>query len=213
MTTRHMSKQECLKMLVGPRLARLACAHENQPYIVPVYIAYSDTAEDEPCLYGFTIPGQKLDWMRANPHVCVEVDEIEACDRWRSVIAVGRFEELPEIPGSDHVRPRTLLYPPREANSPDERMHAYQLLQTRTSWWQPGWAAWEGRPQAVRAKPYEPIYYKIRIDQISGHEAVRDICETNSCPVPTASTRPWGWLVRTLKNMFGGNPKVPGSAS
>ncbi len=42
--------------------------------------------------------------MRANPRVCVEMDEIAAYDQWVSVIAVGRYEELPETPGSDGAR-------------------------------------------------------------------------------------------------------------
>ena len=44
--------------------------------------------------------------MRANPLVCVEVDEVAAYDQWLSVIAIGRYEELPETPGSDVVHGR-----------------------------------------------------------------------------------------------------------
>ena len=43
--------------------------------------------------------------MRANPLVCVEVDEVAAYDRWVSVIAFGRYEELPKPPGSDGATP------------------------------------------------------------------------------------------------------------
>jgi len=39
MVIREMSREECLRVLAGARLARLACAHENQPYVVPVYLA------------------------------------------------------------------------------------------------------------------------------------------------------------------------------
>src|ERR1022692_3412894 len=106
MVIREMSREECLRVLAKAKLARLACAHENQPYVVPVYLAYHEAYE---CLYGFTTPGQKVEWMRANPLVCVEVDEIVAYDQWVSVIAFGRYEELPETPetpetpGSDVV--------------------------------------------------------------------------------------------------------------
>ena len=103
MVIREMSREECLRVLAGARLARLACAHENQPYVVPVYLAYHEASG---CLYGFTTPGQKVEWMRANPLVCVEVDEIAAYDQWVSVIAIGRYEELPETPGSDGARLR-----------------------------------------------------------------------------------------------------------
>src|SRR5471030_2000254 len=101
MVIREMSRNECLRVLAGARLARLACAHENQPYIVPVYLAYDKASA---CLYGFTTPGQKIEWMRANPLVCVEVDQITAYDQWVSIIATGRYEELPETLGCDNAR-------------------------------------------------------------------------------------------------------------
>src|ERR1035438_4037842 len=101
MVIREMSRKECLQVLVGARVARLGCTHENQPYVGPVYLAYDEASG---CLYGFTSPGQKVEWMRANPQVCVEVDEIAAYDQWVSVIAFGRYEELPEIPQSNRVR-------------------------------------------------------------------------------------------------------------
>src|ERR1035438_8576432 len=101
MMIREMSREECLGVLAGARLARLACAHENQPYVVPVYLAYQEASG---CFFGFTTPGQKVEWMRANPLVCVEVDKIVADDQWVSVIAFGRYEELPEDPGSNGER-------------------------------------------------------------------------------------------------------------
>ena len=73
-----------------------SAARENQPYVVPVYLSYDVLPGGEPCLYGFTTPGQKVEWMRANPLVCVEVDDVVAHDQWMSVIAFGRYEELPE---------------------------------------------------------------------------------------------------------------------
>src|ERR1700693_1728990 len=98
MVIREMNREECLRVLARGRLARLACARENQPYVVPVYLAYHEASA---CLYGFTTPGQKVEWMRANPLVCVELDESAACDQWVSVIVFGRYEELPEISRSD----------------------------------------------------------------------------------------------------------------
>ena len=153
---REMSKDECLRVLAGTKFARLACAHENQPYIVPAFLAYYEPFGSEACFYGFTIPGQKLDWMRANPLVCVEVDEVEAYDRWVSVIAFGRFEELPETPGSDDERRRAQERPRRVAEtspvtSPeipepdDERSRAFHLLEAQLMWWEPGSSTWAAR--------------------------------------------------------------------
>ena len=106
MVIREMSKEECLRVLAGATLARLACAHDNQPYVVLVYLAYHQPFSGEACLHGFTTLGQKVEWMRANPLVCVEVDEVAAYDQWVSVIAIGRYEELPEAPVSDSAHGR-----------------------------------------------------------------------------------------------------------
>src|ERR1022692_3975080 len=67
----EMTEAECLTTLARTRLGRLACAHKNKPYVVPIYFVY-----EKFYLYGFTTPGQKVEWMRSNPLVCVELDEI-----------------------------------------------------------------------------------------------------------------------------------------
>ena len=41
-------------MLSRQEFGRLACAHQNRPYIVPIYFAYEPDH-----LYGFTTLGQK----------------------------------------------------------------------------------------------------------------------------------------------------------
>ena len=190
MLIREMSRQECFRVLARARLARLACAHENQPYVVPVYLAYDEASE---CLYGFTTPGQKVEWMRANPLVCVEVDEVVSYDQWVSVIAIGRYEELPETPGSDSARGRTPEHSEPQVGEAmpawsaddrhrhcddkrcdDERKRAWQVLQTLPEWWQPGGAAWAARAHRDPTEPFISVYYRIRIDRVTGHEATPD---------------------------------------
>jgi len=48
--------------------------------------------------------------MRRQPLVTIEVDQAEAADRWRSVVAEGTFEELTEPAARD--RALRLIYPP-----------------------------------------------------------------------------------------------------
>jgi nitroimidazol reductase NimA-like FMN-containing flavoprotein (pyridoxamine 5'-phosphate oxidase superfamily) len=57
--------------------------------IVPIYFSY-----DAECLCCFSTLGQKIEWMRENPLVCVEADEIAAHDEWVSVVAVGHYLEF-----------------------------------------------------------------------------------------------------------------------
>ncbi|WP_020476439.1 pyridoxamine 5'-phosphate oxidase family protein [Zavarzinella formosa] len=153
MLIREMSREECFRALAGSRLARLACSRENQPYVVPVYLALHEASE---CLYGFTTFGQKVEWMRANPLVCVETGEVAANNQWVSVIAFGRYEELPERPGNDK-----------------ERLMAWQVLKTDPMWWEPGDMAWTARASCDPTETLTPVYYRIRIGQMTGREAAQ----------------------------------------
>ncbi len=196
MLIREMSREECLRTLAGVKLTRLACAHGNQPYIVPVYLAYHEPSGGEACLYGFTTSGQKVEWMRANPLVCVELDEVASYDQWLSVIVSGRYEELPDAPGRS-----------------SERLLAHQLLQTQALWWEPASAAGASRAHRDPSEPFIPIFYKIRINQITGHEAIPE----RRGAIPYAGTAPpagrLDWLRRALSRVFGGKSKNAGSAS
>jgi hypothetical protein len=225
MVIREMSRDECLLMLAGTRLARLGCAHDNQPYVVPVSLVYHRAEGGEPCLYGVTTPGQKVEWMRANPLVCVEADEVASHDRWTSVVAFGRYEELPETPADADKRvraPERLLRGPERSaesgevhtetdDSEDERSRAFHLLKTHISWWEPGWAAWVARaPQRDPAEPYRVLYYKIHIERVTGHEATRN----SIAPEEQHPHRGyWSWLRRPFSRLFCGEATQAGSAT
>ena len=102
MLIQELSRQASLDLLARTRLGRLARTQEAQPYVVPVHFAYDDNA-----LYSFATVGQKIEWMRANPLVCVEVDEVVGQQQWVSVIVFGRYEELPvRVAGGARSRPQ-----------------------------------------------------------------------------------------------------------
>jgi uncharacterized protein len=81
-----LNRQECDDLLARIGFGRLACARDNQPYIVPIYFAHQPGR-----LYGFATVGQKIEWMRSNPRVCIQVDDVSGPDQWASVIAIGRY--------------------------------------------------------------------------------------------------------------------------
>jgi nitroimidazol reductase NimA-like FMN-containing flavoprotein (pyridoxamine 5'-phosphate oxidase superfamily) len=142
----EISESDCFKALARARLGRLGCAHHNQPYVVPIYFSYEGSY-----LYGFTTLGQKVEWMRSNPLVCVELDEMENSDQWTSILIFGRYEELPDTPEGKLAR-----------------LHAHGLLQEHGSWWEPGFASHTRRKPD---QPLTPIFYRIRIDRITGRRA------------------------------------------
>jgi uncharacterized protein len=171
MFIQEMSERECFNALIGARLGRLACAHDNQPYVTPIYFVYQ-----EPYLYGFTTPGQKVQWMRSNPLVCVELDEVKNRDQWTSILIFGRYEELPEPPGTSewdqeqrhlHAQPQPPDLPTWVSASPGQqaRLHAHELLKKHGEWWEPGCASSAHRNPVL---PLVPVFYRIRIDRIGG---------------------------------------------
>ncbi len=152
MLIREMTIEECRDLLARKGFGRLACSFDSQPYIVPIYFVFEGIH-----LYGFSTLGRKIEWMRANPLVCVETDDVIDHLRWKSVIAFGRYEELPEL---------------RRWKA--ERQRAHNLLQRRPMWWQPAYISTthHGQPHSL-----EPVFYRISIDEISGHEASPDAHE------------------------------------
>lgn len=153
MLIQELTKEECVEILTRLRFGRLGCAHDNQPYIVPIYFAYDDSH-----LYTFSTVGQKIEWMRANPLVSVQADDIVDHYHWTSVIVQGRYEELLDSP---------------EWNP--ERTRAYELLREQAMWWEPACVA---PPRLVAAEKEIPIYYGIHIDQVTGRRASPDPVET-----------------------------------
>lgn len=147
MIIRELSASQCQAVLRANRLARLACARDGQPYAVPIFYAFADG-----CAYAFTMPGRKLETMRANPNVALLVEQNSPDRCWKNVVAEGRFEELPGGVG---------FHP--------ERDHAWALLSAHANWWEPGALRPICPPLADRSSH---VFFRIRIERISGREAV-----------------------------------------
>ncbi len=146
----EMTMAECCEALERLKFGRIACARDNQPYALPLYFAF-----DGAYLYGFTTLGKKVEWMRANPKVCFEIDEVESHDQWMSVIVFGKYEELPDVP--EFTEPRNRLY---------------ALFQKRVMWWEPAYISQEHRdhPHSLA-----PIFFRIQIEEMTGHRATSDV--------------------------------------
>jgi nitroimidazol reductase NimA-like FMN-containing flavoprotein (pyridoxamine 5'-phosphate oxidase superfamily) len=138
MHVRKMTTRECWSTLSAARLGRLACALEDQPYIVPISFVV-----DAESVYSFSMPGQKIEWLRSNPRACLQVDDIRSCERWTSVVARGLYEELSTSPA---------------------REEAHALLQRSALWWEPGAVPME----AAAAQAGDPIFYRLQVEELTG---------------------------------------------
>jgi len=148
MRIHELNDSECREILSRASMARLGCSLNDQPYVVPVGIAYEENE-----IYVFSTQGQKIKWMRSNPKVCVQVDEIRAQSDWASVIANGEYQELPE--------------PQFE----QERAHARRLMQQRHHWWLNAMAE---RRIHLRDEEIRPLFFRIRISSVTGLRATAE---------------------------------------
>ena len=122
--------EELLRTALVGRIA--CCAHaadgdHGRPYVVPLAYGYDGEA-----IYAHSGIGRKIRMMRAQPLVSFEVDEAEAPDRWRSVIAEGVYEELTEP--RDRERALAIIYPdPLARPALDEQTIVYRIRLTGKS--------------------------------------------------------------------------------
>jgi uncharacterized protein len=138
---RELSRAEIDDFLRGQRIARLGCHADGVTYVVPLIYAYDDGA-----VVAVTTEGRKTAMLRADPHVCVEVDEYDTDGRgsWRSVIADGTYEEL----DGDAIEP------------------ALALLRER-------FASTAGRTPEPRSLGPHVIVLRITLDEVSGRTVER----------------------------------------
>ena len=168
----EMSDAECRHVLQSERVGRLACARNNQPYVIPMYFAF-----DGSYIYGFTTVGQKVDWMRSNELVCFETDHITNDTQWVSIVVFGRYEELPDTKDCQCARAQ-----------------AYRYLAKRAMWWEPAYISQEHRDQP---HSLTPVFYRIHIEKITGHRATLDKEEAARAAMSFGTSKR-GWLSKLL---------------
>jgi uncharacterized protein len=195
----ELTREASLDLVARMRLGRLACARGNQPYVVPFYFAY-----DNNCLYSFSMVGQKIEWMRANPLVCVETEEIVSPRQWTSVVIFGRYEELVESE-ADRARRNQPPHPVSRSISetpelPSTRDFAYRLLRQNAMWWEPGSVKPGDRNTDL---PPVPLYYRIQIVQITGHRGAPDSVAPPQTSLPLTDSGGNGWAQRILRQLRG----------
>jgi len=84
-----MAPAEMHALLQRESFGHLGCARGRWPYVVPMHYAY-----DGKELYFFTTQGMKTQFIDTNPQVCLQVEEITDSTHWRSVMVVGKAEQI-----------------------------------------------------------------------------------------------------------------------
>lgn len=156
MLLEQMTKEQCHAVLERASFGRLGISADDQPYVIPVYLAC-----EAGYVYILSTEGHKIESMRRNPKVCIEIDDIAGETQWISVIALGRYQELPEM------------------QFRAERARARQLLERRPRWWQPAFAE---RELKAGTELIDPIFFRVQIESISGLQAIDENAEKPATP-------------------------------
>jgi hypothetical protein len=141
-----ISKEECIELLERVSIGRLGCSLGDQPYVLPVAFSYEPDS-----IYISSTLGKKINWMRQNPRVCLQVDEIGNRRNWLSVIVTGTYLEL------------------REPHYTAQREHARELLAQYSHCWQTALAE---RREQTSDLSMETIFFRIDIESMSGLRAL-----------------------------------------
>lgn len=143
---RTLADPEIWDLVETGSFGHLGCHADGETYVVP--ISY---ARDGDRLVGMTSAGRKIEMMRRNPNVCVQVDEVRSLTQWRSAILWGTFEELSGNERNEAV---------------GRLIDKYGLEIDDTEWGFRG-----GRdvtPPRVDKRPEPMIAYAIRVHKLSG---------------------------------------------
>ncbi len=138
----EISHDECTHLLNRVSIGRLASSLDNQPYVVPVCFAYEPNY-----LYVFSTVGKKIESMRQNPKVCMQVDDIASPSNWMSVVVEGNYREL------------------QEAQYSAEKERAKERLSRSSEWWV---APLAQRREHTSDILIEPVFFRIDIQSMSG---------------------------------------------
>jgi uncharacterized protein len=138
-----MSPAEMHALLQRESFGHLGCARDGRPYVVPMHYAY-----DGKDLYFFTTEGMKTQYLQANPQVCLQIEEVKDDMHWRSVMVVGRANEL---------------------TSKDEMQHAMKLITERNPSLTPAISATQ---VDALGRAVDVALYRITPEVIDGRQTV-----------------------------------------
>ncbi len=91
---KDLKAKESLKLLSENYIGHLGFINQSVPYVVPITYYYD---AEHHSIISYSGEGHKIEGMRENRLVSMEVDDIKTVNQWRSVAVQGEFEELSGI--------------------------------------------------------------------------------------------------------------------
>jgi len=85
----ELTSSEIVQILERGYVGHLGCHNKDELYVVPITYAFENGY-----ILSHSQPGKKIQFMRKNPKVCLQVEEVRDYFHWNSVIVWGTYEEL-----------------------------------------------------------------------------------------------------------------------
>lgn len=86
----NLQKNECIALLNKNYIGHLAYISNNKPYSIPITYYF----DQKDSILAYSSEGHKIDAMRENRAVSLQVAEIKNVKDWCSVLVHGQFEEI-----------------------------------------------------------------------------------------------------------------------
>ncbi len=90
----NLEENHCIQLLSSNYIGHLGFISNNWPYVLPITYHYDQTKNS---IIGYSGEGHKLNALRKNNSVSLEVSEINSVNKWKSIMIQGTFEELKGI--------------------------------------------------------------------------------------------------------------------
>ena len=129
----EMRESEAREVLGTLDYAHLAVAKDNIPYVVPVHFAFDGANR-----FVYTTEGKKADIIRVNPEICLQAEDVQDNENWKSVMVVGTAQQLT----SEDDRQKfwydftARVQPGRSTNENVRRIFESQIYQARDRMYQ-----------------------------------------------------------------------------
>jgi nitroimidazol reductase NimA-like FMN-containing flavoprotein (pyridoxamine 5'-phosphate oxidase superfamily) len=144
-----MDPRECVELLRRNYVGRLAFIVGKSPYVIPITYYYYDQAGN--CIISYASEGHKIEAMRINESVSLEVDEIDSVSKWKSVLVHGTFEELSGIDAKGQLHEFAQGVKDLINKKEDKELQFIHEFSSKLSF-----------------EKSSPVVYRIRINEITG---------------------------------------------
>lgn len=86
-----LTSSECIRLLKKNYIGHLGFISQGDPYVIPITF-YFNQADNT--IISYSEEGHKINAMRENGSVSLQVEEIISNSNWQSVLVHGTFEEI-----------------------------------------------------------------------------------------------------------------------